>query len=228
MTRWFDPEQSRENLAVDLAVLPESLVECHQFQPCGPGESRQIRVVPHLGRERTPLCVLPPVRFDSDRLRDGYDLRILRHLILQQPRILQRDGVVLEYRRIRCQAEKALLRQTAEGAPLTTDRLEPRLCGRVVKVDLERQRQPDVNVRKKHLRHPGLQRFSRRSTAGYPDGWTGPEERSLDDRPSPQVRAIRTRCRQRCLQDKGTRQHDHPILNLAANVHDIIIRPRRI
>jgi hypothetical protein len=81
------------------------------------------------------------------------DAWIAHQRIVHLPSFAQRYGFLLEYEGIARQAQEALLGQPAEAASVG-GLLIPGLCGGMVKMKSECQRQPDVNVGEKHLLRP--------------------------------------------------------------------------
>ena len=99
-------------------VLSEALVKGDQFGVGRLGERRQVGIVPDFGRERPLLGVKAPEHFDPGHLLDVRDTRVALKDVVFLPGLGQCQRVRSEDSRVGCQAQKALLRHSAESARL--------------------------------------------------------------------------------------------------------------
>lgn len=158
---------------MDAPLLAQALVERYHLKGSRTGEGCQVGVAPDFGRKRPLLRLGPPLLFEASRFVGESDSGIAQHGIVLQPCFPERHGLLLECSGITCQSEEALLRPTTKTARVA-GALVPGCGGRVMKVKVESQRKPDINVGEKHLASWARQRPTLSIARETPGDWQDP------------------------------------------------------
>jgi len=111
-----------------------------------------------------------PVRLQITGFHGKIDSRVVCQGIVEAPRFLKRQCLGAKYLRIACKSEKSLLSQPAKvTSAVGCQSIEPDFGCCMMNMRGKRHSQPDVNVRKQHLRRPGFRRSAGWSVAGCQD-----------------------------------------------------------
>jgi hypothetical protein len=164
----------RKDGALQVGVLRKSFVEGHQLAIGRPSKSGQECIVPDFGRKGPALCVAPPDRLEAGWFPGENDARIAENRVVHSPGLPHRHDCRPNCLRVCGQAQKSLLRQSAERALIARQAVKPALGDRVMDVSDEGQCQPQVNVRQKHLRLPEVPPRARRLAEGFRADRTSP------------------------------------------------------
>src|SRR5208283_1379277 len=176
---------SRKDRAIQARELGKALVEGHQLESCRASESSQVSVAPEIRRKSRPPGECPPVDFDRVRLANESDTWIAQDPVVQVPCLTQGYRILVEDLGVGCESEEPLLRQPAKAELPGRQAVEPTLGVKVVEMDVERQGQPQIDVRQEHRPLPGTPRCAGRSNADSRGAWTGREgTRSVAHRPA--------------------------------------------
>jgi hypothetical protein len=159
--------RSGENRTVESLILRKSLVESDNVEAGRLRECRQVGIGPRVRGNRSRMREGSPHRFEDTRLFGKDNPLIAEQLILDLPCRGHRQGAKREDTSICRQPQKSHLSHTAETTTLSIRGSHP--CNRrmMMLVGFERERQPEVDVRKMHLLHPGFRRSSRSSDGRF-------------------------------------------------------------
>lgn len=151
---------SAQNLTSQILVLRKPFVERDECQVCRLSECCKEGIAPDVGRKGLSSCLGSPKRLDVQRfVRETYSL--IRHQQVERlPRGEHRQCIVFEDFSVCCKPQEPLLSHTAKVAWLLGKRIKPCPGNRVMRMTVERHRQPDVNVGEQHLLRPRGQRSS--------------------------------------------------------------------
>ncbi len=129
--------------------MRQALVERNQLKTTRLREGRQV------GTSPVPLKVR--------RLNSIRHVWITSKDVVLLPGLVHCQGMNSENLLVACEAEEALLGQSAEEADLYGQGIEPYFGGGMVNVRIKCQSQPDVNVGEKHRVRPKFPQSVRRS-----------------------------------------------------------------
>ena len=130
-----------------VGIPPESTIKSHEVQIGRTGERSQIGIRPNFGRKIFVGGKTSPVRLDIERLVKEFDPRILLERVVGLPCLGERNDVVAHCLAIRRNTQKSLLRRATEADRSRAICLEPNTGRLVMRMSVESQRNPDVNVR---------------------------------------------------------------------------------
>lgn len=133
------------------AILAQALIESYQVKRSGTCKGGQICVAPDIGRKGASPRVGSPVCFQIDRFRGDDHTRIAKIRIVFPPCLLKRQGFRAHDAKIGCQAQETLLGHAAERAAVIGHIFKPVARRGVMWMRSERQGDPDIDVRQKHL-----------------------------------------------------------------------------
>ena len=151
-------------------VLRKAIVERDHFKVSRHCKGCQIGVVPDFRRKQSTLSHRSPLGFKSIWFVGKYDSMIGEQSVVNLPGVPHRQRVAGKDLAICGESQKSHLRQPTKAATLNRSRQHPRLCRQMMRVRFEDEGQPEIDVRKMHLRRPELPRSSR-SSNGHFRGW---------------------------------------------------------
>lgn len=166
MNTRFDAHDSDhfQDCTRQIAVLAEAAIECDDLHPHCVSKRCQPSITPNIGRKCCQLSVCPPLPIDLPKLMHKSDPTITENRIVQLPRVKQRHGVLLHHGGIGCQSQKCLLGQTAKADAVIRVGIKPRFCNAMASMNIECQRQPEINVSQIFHRCPNIPRSFRWSS----------------------------------------------------------------
>jgi len=153
--------KSRQNRSRKVLVLQESLVKRDNLKVGSLCKCRQIGIAPDVCRRQRALRQQSPVGLDALRFSREHYMDIGIQLVIKFPCVAHRNSVSREDLSVCRQPKKPLLSQSTETTTLFGSRMHPRLGSGMVRVRLESECEPKVNIRKMHLLRPSPLRSSR-------------------------------------------------------------------
>jgi len=165
-------DESLQNDAIRPLELAEGLVKCDQLQGPGANESSQISIAGEFGRQCWTVTVRAPIHFDLLRFVNKRDSGIAQNAFIENPPILKRYSLFAERLWIRDEPEKPLLSETLEKERFHEVSFVPLPGCNMVEVNFEGQREPEIDIRKKHPLLRVIPPLSDRSTEGCQVAWS--------------------------------------------------------